>query len=251
MTRDKGIPSTAGDRRVPFQGIPNTTYLKRSPRDFSTFSDKAVPVAADHLLIEDSAEGDSKRRIALSDLGGVLSIPHGIIGWCLPSTPVAMQANPTPLCWAFATKIFIPVAFPLRGYGFALTSLGKVSHGVIRAAVWTHDYANNCPLTRVPDTRIDIRVAGMAAGWHQFPPPTWGGTLKILSAGTAWIVGTIQCDPSRGVTEPPLAWLDGGVATNGNCYAVEVGTTPGYVKEPWDIGAAVPQAEFAPNWFIV
>jgi hypothetical protein len=182
---------------------------------------------------------------------GAFSLPHGIIGWCLPSTPAATQLNPTPLCWAFAIKIFVPVPFPLRGYGFALESAGLVSHGVIRTAVWTHDYANNRPLARYSDTRIDIRVAGMAAGWHQFPLPSWGGVLRTLSSGTSWIVATIQCDPGRSIIVPPLEWLNGGHATNGNCYGIEVGTIPGFIAEPWDSASAVPQTTYAPSLFIV
>jgi len=175
---------------------------------------------------------------------------QGFIGWCIPSFQIGTQANPTPLSWAFALKLYLPVPHQLRGYGFGLTTAGLASHGVIRAAVWTHDYENNCPLARYHDSRLDIRVAGMAAGWNQLPAAAWGSVLCTVAAGTAWLVVTIQCDPGRSITSPPLVWLDGRYLGSGNCYKLVVGTAPGFIKEPFDLGAAVPQ-QAAPGLFLV
>lgn len=45
-------------------------YLKRSPNDFTTFSGKSSPDLDDVILIEDSADGYSKKQVKYSDLSG-------------------------------------------------------------------------------------------------------------------------------------------------------------------------------------
>ena len=71
--RKGAIVPEAGDYTASDVGLGNVTndaQLTRAAGDFDTFTSKATPVAADIVLIEDSADSFNKKKITLTDLLG-------------------------------------------------------------------------------------------------------------------------------------------------------------------------------------
>ena len=75
--------------RYGLTNVTNDAQLKRAAGDFASFAPKASPVAADLVLIEDSASGNVKKKVTVGSLSTAL--PDGsengdVLTWVDPST---------------------------------------------------------------------------------------------------------------------------------------------------------------------
>lgn len=61
-------PHSVTKAQVSLGNVTNDAQLKRAAADFSTFTQKATPVIADRLLIEDSADSQNKKYVTVGDL---------------------------------------------------------------------------------------------------------------------------------------------------------------------------------------
>ena len=67
-------PHSVTKTQVGLGNVTDDAQLKRAAADFTTFTTKAIPVGADVLLIEDSADSSNKKKIAISTLGPSLQV---------------------------------------------------------------------------------------------------------------------------------------------------------------------------------
>jgi hypothetical protein len=63
-------PHSTTASQVGLGNVTNDSQLKRAANDFSTFTEKATPVSADLLLIEDSAAAGVKKKVQVGNLPG-------------------------------------------------------------------------------------------------------------------------------------------------------------------------------------
>jgi len=87
--------------------VTDDAQLNRSASDFSTFTEKTVPVSSDLLLIEDSAVSGAKKRVQVGNLSGGGSEPtrvfqvHEYTGGQVipgyPPDPITFNDTPTPV----------------------------------------------------------------------------------------------------------------------------------------------------------
>ena len=205
--------------------------LRRGANDYSKFDQKSVPATSDRLLIEDVSDGGKKKWATVSDVAAAIGnlSGAGTVGWCVHAFPLAPQALPTTNCWCYAQKVWLPAPFPLHGYGWGLTTSGLKAHGALYNSIWTHDYTNNKPSAEYTDCRVVCFHQGLSAGFNQFPKTSWTGTIRTLSAGLYWILTTMTQTSSMGIVTPPIDWLGANACGYGNAYAVELGSTGGYL----------------------
>jgi hypothetical protein len=83
-------PHVVTKTQVGLGNVTNDSQLTRAAGDFSTFANKATPVGADVLLIEDSAAAGAKKNIAVSTLLGAGS---GYTTFEDEGTPVTQRAT--------------------------------------------------------------------------------------------------------------------------------------------------------------
>jgi len=63
-------PHTVTKAQVSLTNVTDDAQLKRAASDFSTFTEKTTPVAADIVLIEDSADSNNKKKVLMSNMLG-------------------------------------------------------------------------------------------------------------------------------------------------------------------------------------
>jgi len=63
-------PHVVTKTQVSLGNVTDDAQLKRAASDFSTFTAKAIPAAADLLLVEDSADSNNKKKISVGSLSG-------------------------------------------------------------------------------------------------------------------------------------------------------------------------------------
>ena len=152
-----------------FNQLTNDAQLKRSDNDFVAFPQKAVPVSADKLLVEDSAAAWAKKWIEIGSLpGGGAGGPGDVesVGTCA-SGPCFTSGN------ASAALFFQAAAAPgapIPGIGVVYydpTNLNlsvKTSGNVIKHGVQT-----KAPIANQFLTGID--AAGLVSSGVPLPPP--------------------------------------------------------------------------------
>ncbi|MGQ9688686.1 MAG: hypothetical protein ACUVXF_07885 [Desulfobaccales bacterium] len=70
---DAGNPHNVTKTQVGLGNVTNDSQLKRAAGDINSFTAKTSPVGTDLLLIEDSADGYSKKKVQVSNLPGGVS----------------------------------------------------------------------------------------------------------------------------------------------------------------------------------
>ena len=241
---DTHIASTANPHsltatQVSLENVTNDSQLKRAAGDFNSFTSKGTPVAADILLIEDSAASYVKKKVQKSNVPAATNAIG--VGNHAGATPfeawwLAGQARLRQVATtgsAVANTIYaIPFFAPARGGTLDriaihnTTTSGSVRLGIYAATSGTNIYPSALTVAGSEITLSGTGVNAATISQALNPGGLYWAVALFSSTPTVYIVDVYSMLPVMGMAEPTSAIYCYALLTASYTYAALPSTFP-------------------------
>ena len=161
-------PHSVTQTQVGLSGVTNDAQLKRAANDFSTFTEKTTPVAADLIIIEDSAAAGVKKKVQVSN------IPAGVDSTAIHKVTAGEISAMTEKTAPVAADLLV-IEDSAATNAKKKVQIGNLPHKSV--LIWGNSNVSATTGTRYMSPGYTDATAGTTA--LQFRVPT-AGTLKNL-----------------------------------------------------------------------